>query len=290
MTPVSSKRNLIFFGEDAFSLAVLESLVEGSVALQPIAVVMLEPSSASGRRLINYCERHGIPLILTRSVRSEEFLSQFDKLDYDLVISAHFQRILPMRIFNRARLGALNLHPSLLPRYRGMAPQHWPIILGEIETGVTVHQIDEGMDTGRIMRQVRIPLEPDIYIHELQMKFLAIYKTIMSEAVERLLSGEQGEEQTAAGASYFHKIQEADMEIHVAMGVARAYSIVRAFSFPYPGARFDGVRIMNAKPVSEELWTELRKSARAPGLHTVGTNRHLILNDGALELIKWRNA
>ncbi len=285
-----SKRSFIFFGEDAFSLAVLESLVEGCVALQPIATVMLEPVSVSGRRLVEYCENRGIPIIKTRSVRSEDFLTQFDKLEYDLVVSAHFERILPARIFGRARMGALNLHPSLLPKYRGMAPQHWALIFGEAETGVTVHRIDEGVDTGRIMRQVRIPLYPDMYIHELQTRFLAVYRSIMIEAVERLLSGEQGEEQPAAGASYFHKIQEADMEIHAWMGVARAYSLVRAFSFPYPGARFDGVRIMKAKPVSEEFWAGLQKSASAPVVQTVGTNRYLILSDGALELIKWIDA
>jgi methionyl-tRNA formyltransferase len=290
MTQVSQKKNFIFFGEDVFSLAVLESLVEGCLALQPVAIVMLEPISVSGRRLAEYGENRGIPLIKTRSVRSEDFLTQFDKLDYDLVVSAHFQRILPARIFDRARMGALNLHPSLLPKYRGMAPQHWPIILGEAETGVTVHRIDEGVDTGRIMRQVRILLDPDIYIHELQTRFLSVYRSIMIEAVERLLSGEPGEQQPAAGASYFHKIQEADMEIHTGMGVARAYSMVRAFSFPYPGARYDGVRIMKATPVSKEFRTELQKSVRAQGIHTFGINRYLILNDGALELTKWRNA
>jgi methionyl-tRNA formyltransferase len=290
MTQMSPKKNFIFFGEDAFSLAVLESLVEGCVALQPIATVMLEPISVSGRRLAEYCDSRCIPLIKTRTVRSEDFLTKFDKLDYDLVVCAHFQRILPARIFGRARVGALNLHPSLLPKYRGMAPQHWPIILGEAETGVTVHRIDDGVDMGRIMRQVRIILDPEIYIHELQTRFLAVYRTIMIEAVERLLSGEPGEEQTAAGSSYFHKIQESDMEIHAGMSVARAYSMVRAFSFPYPGARYDGVRIMKAKPVSKELRRELQKSARAPGVHTVGADRYLILNDGALELTKWRNA
>ena len=232
MMQVSSKTSFIFFGEDAFSLAVLKSLVEGCVALQPIAIVMLEPISVSGWRLAEYCENRGIPLIKTHSVRSEDFLIKFDKLDYDLVVSAHFQRILPARIFGRARIGALNLHPSLLPKYRGMAPQHWPLILGETETGVTVHRIDEGVDTGRIMRQVRIPLDPDIYIHELQTKFLTVYRSIMIEAVERLLSGEQGEAQLAAGSSYFHKIQEADMEIHAKMSVSYAYSVVRAFSLP----------------------------------------------------------
>jgi len=289
MTQLSQTCNFIFFGEDAFSLAVLESLVEGRVALQPIATVMLEPITVSGRRLVAYCESRDIPIIKTRTVRSEEFLTQVDKLDYGLIVSAHFQRILPARVFRRARVGALNLHPSLLPMYRGMAPQHWPIILGEAETGVTVHRIDDGVDTGRIMRQVRIPLDPDIYIHELQMKFLSVYRSIMLEAVERLLSGEPGEEQPAAGASYFHKIQESDMEINAEMGVGRAYSLVRAFSFPYPGALFDEVRIMKARPVGDELWTELKKSASSPSLLAIGASRYLILKDGALELTKWRS-
>ena len=287
MKQVSQKRNFIFFGEDVFSLAVLESLVEGRLELLPLATVMLEPISFSGRRLAEYCENRGIPLIVTRSVKSEDFLAKFDKLEYDLIVSAHFQRILPVRIFNRARAGALNLHPSLLPKYRGMAPQHWPIILGDAETGVTVHRIDDGVDTGRIMRQVRIPLDPEIYIHELQIKFLAVYRSIMIEAVERLLSGDLGEEQSAAGISYFHKIQDTDMEIKAEMDITRAYSLVRAFSFPYPGARFGDIRIMKAKLVGEELLKELQISANSPALQQRGASRYLILKNGTLELTKW---
>ena len=288
---MSKKRSFIFFGEDVFSLAVLESLVEGRLALQPLATVMLEPSSVSGRRLVEYCEKRGIPLIKTRSVRSGDVLTQFDELEYDLIVSAHFQRILPARIFGRARVGALNLHPSLLPKYRGMSPQHWPIILGDAETGVTVHRIDEGVDTGRIMRQVRIPLDPEIYIHQLQTKFLDVYRTIMIEAVERLLSGDAGEEQATADISYFHKIQASDMEIKAEMDVVRAYSLVRAFSFPYPGARFGDLRILKARPlINEELWRELQISANSHSLQQRGASRYLILKDGALELIKWTSA
>jgi methionyl-tRNA formyltransferase len=287
MTQLSQKKNFIFFGEDVFSLAVLESLIEGRLELLPLATVMLEPISFSGRRLAEYCENRGIPLILTRSVKSEDFLAKFEKLDYDLIISAHFQRILPARIFNRARAGALNLHPSLLPKYRGMAPQHWPIILGDAETGVTVHCIDDGVDTGRIMRQVRIPLDPEIYIHELQIKFLAVYRSIMIEAVERLLSGDLGEQQSAVGISYFHKINDADMVIKADMEVAHAYSLIRAFSFPYSGARFDDIRIMKAKPVSEELRKELQISSNSSALQQSGASRYLRLKDGTLELTKW---
>ena len=286
---MSQQWRFVFFGEDVFSLAVLESLVDGRLALQPVATVMLEPISVSGRRLVEFCENRGIPLIKTRSVQTEDFLAQFDELGYDLIVSAHFQRILPTRIISRARLGALNLHPSLLPKYRGMSPQHWPIILGDVETGVTVHRIDDGVDTGRIMRQVRIPLDPEIYIHQLQVKFLAVYRSIMIEAVERLLSGDLGEDQPAADISYFHKIQDSNMEIKTEMGVSRAYSLVRAFSFPYSGARFGDISILKAKPVDGKLWKELKISANSPAIQQRGVSRYLILKDGALELIKWRD-
>ena len=285
---MSENKRFIFFGEDVFSLAVLESLVDGPLALQPVATVMLEPNSVSGRRLIEYCENRGIPLIKTRSVRAEDFIAQFEVLNYDLIVSAHFQRILPPHIFRRARFGALNLHPSLLPKYRGMSPQHWPIILGDAETGVTVHRIDDGVDTGRIMRQVRIPLEPEIYIHQLQTKFLSVYRTIMVEAIERLFFGESGEEQPTTDISYFHKIQNSDMEIKADMNVTRAYSLIRAFSFPYSGAKFENINILKAKLVDEYLWKELKISANSSVLQQRGMSRYLILKDGALELIKWK--
>ncbi len=282
--------NFIFFGEDTFSLAVLQSLVDSGLDLWPLAVAILEPISVSGRRLAAYCEDRGISFIKTRSVCSDEFLAQFDAMVFDLVICAHFQRILPVRLFGRARLGALNLHPSLLPMYRGMAPQHWPIILGDAETGVTVHSIDEGVDTGRVLRQVRIPLEPDIYIHELQKKFLSAYRIIMVEAVQCLIAGYEGEVQPADGGAYFHKIRESDMDITPEMGVKRTYGLVRAFSFPYHGARFQNLRIMKAKPVDEVLWIELRKSVQPASLLVREGGHYLVLKDGALEITKWKNA
>ena len=288
MTEVDRSRNFIFFGEDTFSLVVLESLVDSGLGLHPLAVVMLEPISVSGGRLVAYCEVHGIALIKITTVRSQEFLACFDGMDFDLVISAHFQRILPVSLFRRARLGALNLHPSLLPRYRGMAPQHWPIILGDAETGVTVHCIDEGVDTGRIVHQVRIPLKLDIYIHELQKELLVTYRTVMVEAVQRLINGYTGEAQPSEGEVYFHKIQNLDMKISLEMDVKQVYGLVRAFAFPYPGAQFQDLRIMKAQPVDAALWIELRKLSQSPSLQSKDDNLYLVLKDGALKLIKWK--
>jgi methionyl-tRNA formyltransferase len=284
-------RPFIFFGEDAFSLVVLESLINAPLNLKPIAVVMLEPISVSGQRLASYCQTYGITLIKTTSVSDDNFLSNFEKVDFDLTISAHFQRILPAQLFNRARIGGVNLHPSLLPKYRGMSPQHWPIVLGDANTGVTVHYIDEGVDTGRILRQVNVSMESDIYIHELQKKFLDIYKTIMVDAVECAIKGDPGQPQSTDSGLYFHKVRDEDMEISLKLGVNRAYGQIRAFSFPYAGARFQDIKIMKAIPVLDAgLLSEIRASGTKPGLWQKGDSFFLIFEDGALEVTKWRNA
>jgi len=279
----------LFFGEDVFSLAVLESLFDAPFSLRPLAVVILEPVTVSGNRLVNFCDNRDIPVIRTQSVRTDEFLSHFVGMDVDLIVSAHFQRLLPASLFNRAKLGALNLHPSLLPRYRGMSPQHWPIILGDTETGVTVHRIDEGVDTGRILRQIRIPLEPGIYIHELQRKFLDVYRTVVVEAIERVIAGEPGELQSRENYSYFPKITRADVEITADTDVERAGNMVRAFSFPYAGAQFGGVRIMKAERADEATWIRLKHMNAQQGLIDDSDRKFLLLKDGALILTKWRN-
>ena len=279
----------IFFGEDAFSLVVLESLISAPLNLKPVAVVILEPISVSGQRLARYCQNHGIKLIRTNSVRSEEFLSNFNNVEFDLTISAHFQRILPAQLFKRAKVGGVNLHPSLLPKYRGMAPQHWPIILGDTTTGVTVHYIDDGVDTGRILRQVPVPMEPDIYIHELQKKFLEVYKTIMVEAVELAIMGETGQPQKTDVETYFHKVRDVDMEIALELGVRRAYGLIRAFSFPYAGARFQDIRIMKAAPVLDVvLLSKIRASGTKQGFWQKNDSLYLAFDDGALEITKWK--
>jgi methionyl-tRNA formyltransferase len=277
----------IFFGEDVFSLVVLESLVNSNLNLKPLFVVMLHPVSTSGQRLVKYCDDQGIPVLQTKSVRSDEFLTHFDGLRFELIISAHFQRILPGKLFSKARLGGVNLHPSLLPKYRGMSPQHWPIVLGDAETGVTVHLIDEGVDTGNILRQESIVLSRDIYIHELQKKLLSVYKTIMVDAVSQLILGDKGCAQPSEGAAYFDKIKEEDMIINLDAGVDRVYGIIRAFSFPYQGARFENLRIMKAVPVSNDILIEIKESSATLGIWRKGKSVYLILVNGVLELTRW---
>ena len=249
---------------------------------------MLSPVSISGQRLVKYCDAEGIPVLQTKSVRTKEFLGHFDGLQFDLIISAHFQRILPRELFSKARLGAVNLHPSLLPKYRGMSPQHWPIVLGEVETGVTVHLIDEGVDTGNILRQESIVLKCDTYIHELQKMLLTVYQTIMVDAVGQLIRGDRGCVQSSVDVPYFGKLTEEDVEISLDAGVNKAYGMIRAFSYPYQGAHFEQLRIMKAVPASNKVLRQIKDYPNTLGIWRNNEKTFLVFTDGVLELTKWK--
>lgn len=290
MTEPLNTYSFIFFGEDVFSLAVLESLLDSQLCLQPLAVVILQPITISGRRLVAFCSQRGIPIIETQSVRSDIFLSHFTDMNIDLILSAHFQRLLPKSLFEQAKIGALNLHPSLLPRYRGMSPQHWPIIFGDRETGVTVHRIEDGIDTGRILCQIPIKIDSSMYIHDLQKIFLSVYRSIMVKAVERAITGDPGEQQSTEEISFFHKISEEDMEITTDTKVERAHNMIRAFSFPYEGAKFKNIRIMNAIRAEDSIWNLIKESSVESSLIEHQGYQYLLLKDGALKLIKWKLA
>jgi methionyl-tRNA formyltransferase len=115
---------------------------------------------------------HGIDHTREKNLRSEDFINKIISLQPDLFVSAHFEKLLSYDLIRIPSKGAINLHPSLLPDYRGLAPQHWPIINGDAKTGVTVHFIDETADTGDIIIQKEIDIEKDDYVIDLQKKML----------------------------------------------------------------------------------------------------------------------
>ena len=280
--------NLLFFGEDIFSVEVLRALISSNLGIMVRGIVMIEPLTISGKRVADFASFHRVPLFRVKSLRDKDVQSNLLRLKPDLIVSAHFQRILPPELFAWATVGAFNLHPSLLPKYRGMSPQHWPIVFGDSATAVTVHRMSNEVDTGNIMRQVLIPLEPHTYILDLQKKFLAFYGQAVVDAVVLARDGFAGKEQDVQGASYFHKIQEDNMRITLEMSVDRAYGMVRAFSLPYAGAWMDNLRFFKAHPLSIDKFESFVRHRRTPGIQIHGDRLFLVLNDGALEITKWK--
>jgi len=153
---------LIFMGTPAFAVPALQALVDGP---DQVVGVICQPDRKKGRGkklspppVKIAAEQAGIAVLQPASVRTDPFLNQIRALEPDLIVVTAYGKILPADLLNLPPLGVINVHASLLPKYRGAAPIQWAIINGEVETGVTIMQVDQGMDTGDILLQAPLPI------------------------------------------------------------------------------------------------------------------------------------
>ncbi len=153
---------VLFFGTPEFALPSLEALVQSR---HPVAAVVTQPPRPKGRfqkdspSAVEEAARHlGIPVLEPEDLSQASFLSTVRSLAPELAVVVAYGRILPKELLQLFPKGAINLHASLLPRYRGAAPIQWALIQGESETGVTVFQMDERLDHGPILLQERQPI------------------------------------------------------------------------------------------------------------------------------------
>ena len=156
---------IIFMGTPDFAVSTLQALLSGP---DQVVCVICQPDRKKGRGkklspppVKVLAEQAGITVLQPDSVRTDAFLDQVRALEPDLIVVTAYGRILPATLLNLSPLGGINVHASLLPGYRGAAPIQWAIINGETETGVTIMQVDEGMDTGDILLQESLPIHND---------------------------------------------------------------------------------------------------------------------------------
>jgi methionyl-tRNA formyltransferase len=162
---VPSSLNLIFCGTPRFAVPTLEKLVEAGFAVR---LVVTQPDKPRGRGLelaLSPVKQSalmlGLPITQPEKIKTnEEFHSQLSAINPDAIIVVGYGRILPQWMIDLPRLGNINLHASLLPKYRGAAPIQWAIASGETVTGVTTMLIDAGLDTGDILQQKEIAIAP----------------------------------------------------------------------------------------------------------------------------------
>jgi methionyl-tRNA formyltransferase len=180
---------IAFFGEDSFSNIVLTSLLKAghniSLVLSPLY------NNYIHKRLELTAKSNNIEYMREQNINSETVVKKIKNIKPDLIITAHFQKLLKKELIDMPSIGCLNLHPSLLPMYRGMSPQHWPIINGDKKTGMTVHFIDEGIDTGKTILQREIELTDDMYVSDLQLIWVKEYQTIMRDAIESIITTDE---------------------------------------------------------------------------------------------------
>jgi len=238
------KLNIVFFGEDSFSDVILHSLIDAGHNVLLVITPLYD--NLIYKRLERTCLANAIPFYRVPKVNDEETCRLVAEAKPDLCAIAHFERLIKQPLLSIPPMGFINLHPSLLPDYRGMAPQHWPIINREHEAGITVHYVDETADTGNIIVQHRFSIDETMYVSDLQRIWLNHYKTIMVEAIDAILEGKPTKEQKSLDGRYYGKLKKEQCVINKNGSVEDAYSLIRGVSLPYFGATYDDMTIYRA--------------------------------------------
>lgn len=198
---------LIYMGTPDFAVPALERLIEDG---HEIALVVTQPDKPVGRKQIltppavKVCaQAHGLSVYQPTSMKTDECYEQLSAIGADAIIVVAYGKILPKRILDLTPYGCINVHGSLLPRYRGAAPVQWAVLNGDAESGVTTMKLDEGVDTGDILLMSRRPITETMTGGELFDLLAADGADLLSRTLDGLISGEIAPiQQPAEGACY----------------------------------------------------------------------------------------
>jgi len=235
-----SKPRLLFMGTPEFAVPSLRRLIE---AVYPIVGVITQPDKprGRGRRLQpppakELAAAHELLILQPERVRDESFLQLFRGLNPDLVVVAAFGQILPPEILERPPLGCINVHPSLLPKYRGAAPLNWTLIRGETTTGVTIMMMDAGVDTGDIIMRRETPVAPGETYDLLHDRLARLGAELLLETVALLAAGRAVRTpQRQEEATYAPRIRKEDGCIDWRRDAGAIVNLIRGLSST-PGA------------------------------------------------------
>jgi methionyl-tRNA formyltransferase len=166
------------------------------------------------------------------------------KVRPELIFSFYYRAMLPMPVLHRARLGAFNMHGSLLPKFRGRAPLNWAIVKGERETGVTLHEMVEKPDAGRIVDQAAVPIGPDDTALDVFHRMTEAAEAVLKRSLPALVKGQvQFKPNDVSRGSYFGRRRPEDGRIDWSKSAQEIHNLVRAVAPPFPGAFCDRLKV-----------------------------------------------
>lgn len=239
MTPL----RLIFMGTPDFSVPVLQQLM---AAGHEIVCVYSQPPRPAGRGqkerpspVHAFAESHGLLVRTPTRFKSEDVLNEFAELNADVAIVVAYGLILPKAALQAPKQGCINIHASLLPRWRGAAPIQRAILAGDAVSGVTIMQMDEGLDTGDMLAVRETKLEPDVTASTLHDRLSAMGAELIVETLAELSAGDiQPRPQPEEGVTYAAKLDKAEGRIDWSNPAIKIDRLVRAFT-PWPGVWFE---------------------------------------------------
>src|SRR5665213_1042887 len=283
---------IIFMGTAELSCASLEKLC-GDQRFSVVAVVT-QPDKPKGRELRLapspvkvMAEKLKLPVLQPPTARDEKFIGALRELKPDLMVVVAYGQILPRRILDLPPHGCLNVHTSLLPKYRGAAPIQWAIANGDAETGVTIMQMDAGLDTGPVLSARRAPILPADDSRILHDRLAQAGAELLVETIPDYVAGKiPPRPQPAEGSSYAAKIKKEDGRIDWSQPAVQIWNRVRAFT-PWPGA-FTFLKA-EPKPQLLKIWkAEVVPKSGAGGIILSADKTGLVVGCGqdALQILE----
>ncbi len=259
---------VVFMGAPDFSVPTLMEIVGQG---HEVVAVYSQPPRPAGRGMEERktpvheaAEQLGLPVFTPTSLKSEEEQEKFRALDVDVAVVVAYGLLLPKAILEAPREGCLNLHGSLLPRWRGAAPIQRAIMAGDRETGVQVMRMDEGLDTGDICMSETIAITAEMTAEDLHDRMMVLGADLMVRALAALSRGLlQSRPQPDEGVTYAKKIDKAESRIDFARPADEIHNTIRGLS-PFPGAWCEMTIRGKAQRV-KLLRSELADGKGAPG-------------------------
>jgi len=280
---VTTRARTIFLGSGGFAVPAAEALA-GHPTVDLVAVITAPTRPGSRGRptdppVASWAESRGLPMLRPHRLRAADSVATLAALAPDLLVLADYGQIVPQAVLDLPRHGALNLHPSLLPRHRGASPIPAAILAGDDETGVSLMVMDAGLDTGPVLAQGRRRLAGNETTPDLEADLAALAGSLLTENIDAWIGGTAWpKEQEDAVATITRPLRRSDGQLDPSKTAAELERQVRAYQ-PWPGTFFESPegRII--------IWSaRVSRGAGIPG--TIVDGPALATSDGLLELLE----
>jgi methionyl-tRNA formyltransferase len=285
--------NIVYLGSGQFGLPCLDAIAQSS---HKVTLVVSQPAQPAGRGrklshtpAANWAFERSIPVIETADVNAPQIVEQIKKCGPDLIVVIAFGQKISKEVVDIAPKGAINVHASLLPKYRGAAPINWAIINGETQTGISIITIAEKMDAGEIFAQAKIDICWDETADELGQRLAELAAPVLTETIDRIAAGTAAyTKQDDSQATCAPKLKKSDGFLDFSQPAELLYKRIFGF-WPWPGA----TAVYNSKTSGR---TERVTFARAEILRTpdnenlppgtVDENLNVICGQNRLQIVR----
>jgi methionyl-tRNA formyltransferase len=290
LTDAAGRFRAVFFGTPQFAVPCLDALVE----IADVTAAVCQPDKPQGRGLelaappvkVRALEL-GIPVVQPTKLRTGEFAAWLREQKADVALVVAYGRILPKDVLEAPRLGCVNVHASLLPKYRGAAPITWAVVRGETESGVTLMTMDEGMDTGAMLERIHAPIGPDETAGQLSERLSALGAESVRLCLPKYVAGGYTPiAQDHAQATTAPILKKEDGRIDFAKTAQAVHDHVRGMA-PWPGSfttsRSKGLKVLGTRVTDVPV-----RANAAPGTVVLADKSRVVVacGSGAVELLR----